>query len=106
MSDHYYTQSPRRKSIIVKSDRNDTAGTYHCDFDRMLACFPKQVSIIGSRVLIEALELDANANVLDVGCGYGPIGLQRRSLLQNGHVTMIDINERAVELARENAKLK
>jgi len=43
--------------------------------------------------------------VLDVGCGYGPIGLTAARLVGSGHVTMIDINERAVELAKENAKL-
>jgi 16S rRNA (guanine1207-N2)-methyltransferase len=43
--------------------------------------------------------------VLDVGCGYGPIGISAAKLAANGYVTMIDINERAVQLAQENAKL-
>jgi 16S rRNA (guanine1207-N2)-methyltransferase len=41
--------------------------------------------------------------VLDVGCGYGPIGISAAHLAPKGHVTMLDINSRAVELARENA---
>ncbi len=42
--------------------------------------------------------------MLDVGCGYGPIGLTAATLVPNGHVTMVDINERAVQLAIENAE--
>ncbi len=58
----------------------------------------------GSRVLIEHMELKPEGNILDVGCGYGPIGLMAAKLLPAGQVTLIDINERAVQLATENAK--
>lgn len=55
-------------------------------------------------MLIEAMQLPAQASVLDVGCGYGPIGLAAAALVPEGHVTMVDINERAVQLAIENAE--
>jgi 16S rRNA (guanine1207-N2)-methyltransferase len=58
----------------------------------------------GSRVLIEHMEIPENARVLDIGCGYGPIGLVAARLAPQGHVKLIDINERAVELARLNAE--
>ena len=58
----------------------------------------------GSKVLIDAMDFGQNAQVLDVGCGYGPIGLSAARMAKQGHVTMIDINSRAVELAKENAK--
>ena len=67
--------------------------------------FSKTGVDFGSRVLIEAMKLDVNANVLDVGCGYGPIGITCGMLAPEGHVTMIDINETSIELAIENAKL-
>ncbi|KAF6582048.1 methyltransferase, partial [Paenibacillus sp. EKM208P] len=66
--------------------------------------FSKQGIDYGSRVLIEAMQLPAQASVLDVGCGYGPIGLAAAALVPEGHVTMVDINERAVQLAIENAE--
>lgn len=44
------------------------------------------------------------AKVLDVGCGYGPIGLAAAWIAAQGHVTMLDINERAISLARRNAE--
>lgn len=50
------------------------------------------------------MEIPEDAKVLDVGCGYGPIGISAAQLASKGHVTMIDINSRAVELARENAQ--
>lgn len=50
------------------------------------------------------MEIPEGAKVLDVGCGYGPIGISAAHLASKGHVTMIDINSRAVELARENAQ--
>jgi 16S rRNA (guanine1207-N2)-methyltransferase len=58
----------------------------------------------GSRLLIESLELESNVDVLDVGCGYGPIGLAAAVIAGDGHVVMVDINERAVELAQRNAE--
>ena len=60
----------------------------------------------GSRLLIETMELPPSGSVLDVGCGYGPLGLFA-SKLSGGKVNVVlsDINERALELARDNAKL-
>jgi len=42
--------------------------------------------------------------VLDLGCGYGPVGIAAAVLKPDLHVVMVDVNERAVSLARENAK--
>lgn len=66
--------------------------------------FSKSGVDYGSQVLIAAMEFAESATVLDVGCGYGPIGITAAKLAPNGHVTMIDINERAVELSKQNAK--
>lgn len=103
MSNHYYSQSPE-----VKHNRQVhevTLRGFSFRFMTDAGVFSKSGVDYGSQVLIDALELDANAKVLDVGCGYGPIGLTAAKLAENGLVTMIDINERAVELSRENAKL-
>lgn len=102
MSQHYYSQQPdarhdrrtidtvlRGKSLRFTSD----AGV-----------FSKGDIDFGSRVLIEAMDIPDGSSVLDVGCGYGPIGISAAYLAPKGHVTMIDINSRAVELARENAR--
>ncbi|HTG68159.1 MAG TPA: class I SAM-dependent methyltransferase [Candidatus Udaeobacter sp.] len=103
MSNHYYSQSPEVKhnrqvhEVLLRG--------FSFRFMTDAGVFSKSGVDYGSQVLIDALELNTNAKVLDVGCGYGPIGLTSAKLAENGQVTMIDINERAVELSRENAKL-
>ncbi|KRE44357.1 16S rRNA methyltransferase [Paenibacillus sp. Soil522] len=103
MSNHYYSQSPEVKhnrqvhEVFLRG--------FSFRFMTDAGVFSKSGVDYGSQVLIDALKLDADAKVLDVGCGYGPIGLTAAKLAENGLVTMIDINERAVELSRENAKL-
>lgn len=57
----------------------------------------------GSNILIEyILKLPLNGRLLDMGCGYGPIGLTLATFFENSFVDMFDINERAVNLARKN----
>ncbi|MBY0218011.1 class I SAM-dependent methyltransferase [Paenibacillus illinoisensis] len=102
MSNHYYSDKPQ-----VAHDRRATEAElrgWKLRFVTDAGVFSKSGIDYGSRVLIDAVELTAGAHVLDVGCGYGPIGLTAAKLVPEGHVTMIDINERAVELSRENAK--
>jgi len=58
----------------------------------------------GTRLLIEAMRIEPADRVLDVGCGYGPIGLVAAHLAPRGRVVLVDVNERAVELAARNAR--
>ena len=46
---------------------------------------------------------DIKGDILDVGCGYGPIGLSLAKEFQGREVHMVDVNERALGLAKENA---
>lgn len=46
---------------------------------------------------------ETEGSILDVGCGYGPIGLSIAASYPEVTVEMTDINSRAVELAKENA---
>jgi 16S rRNA (guanine1207-N2)-methyltransferase len=102
MSDHYYSSSPdaaHDRRVLQAKLRGQSLS-----FVSDAGVFSKQGIDYGSRVLIEAVDFPENAEILDVGCGYGPIGLTAAKLAPAGRVTMIDINERAVELARENAE--
>jgi 16S rRNA (guanine1207-N2)-methyltransferase len=58
---------------------------------------------MGTRVLIDAMRIAPDDRVLDLGCGYGPIGIVAGSLASRGRVYLIDVNRRAVALARANA---
>jgi 16S rRNA (guanine1207-N2)-methyltransferase len=101
MSQHYYSQKPE-----VSHDRrtiNTVLRGKNLRFTSDAGVFSKGDIDYGSRVLIEAMEIPDGSAVLDVGCGYGPIGITAAHLAPKGHVTMVDINSRAVELAKENA---
>ncbi|MFC6347424.1 class I SAM-dependent methyltransferase [Vagococcus carniphilus] len=104
MGNHYYTNQPevahdRKKWTFPLRGKNFT-------FITDSNVFSKGTVDFGSRVLIDAFD-DTNlpeGDILDVGCGYGPIGLSLAHSTGR-HVEMVDVNERAVELAKENADL-
>ena len=64
--------------------------------------FSKKMIDYGSQVLLSTLDFQEGESVLDVGCGYGPIGLSLAKA-QGVAVTMVDVNERALDLAQKNA---
>jgi 16S rRNA (guanine1207-N2)-methyltransferase len=104
MADHYFTNNP-----ISKSERKrwnyDLKG-YTFTFLSDHGVFSKNEVDFGSRLLIETFaDPEIEGNFLDVGCGYGPIGLSLAKAYPLRHVEMVDVNERAMELARENAAL-
>jgi len=59
----------------------------------------------GSRLLIEHIEIGEAERVLDVGCGYGAIGLPLARMMPQGRVDMVDRDFVAVEFASRNARL-
>lgn len=58
----------------------------------------------GTELLAGALAVAPDAHVLDVGCGYGVLGIVAATLAPNGRVVMTDVNERAVDLAARNIR--
>jgi 16S rRNA (guanine1207-N2)-methyltransferase len=55
-------------------------------------------------LLIETFKVPSvNGNILDIGCGYGPIGLSIAKDCPERLVHMVDVNLRAIQLAKENA---
>lgn len=56
----------------------------------------------GTRLLIESVDILPMNSVIDVGCGYGPIGITAAHMASVGRVVMVDVNARAVECANRN----
>ena len=78
---------------------------YHFTFLSDLGVFSKNRIDYGSKLLVETyLEYGKkNVTILDVGCGYGFIGITI-SKIMNSYVDMIDVNKRAVHLSNINVK--
>lgn len=58
----------------------------------------------GTRLLVESMILPESGRLLDLGCGYGVIGIVAARLNPSLEVWLTDVNERAVLLADENVK--
>lgn len=68
--------------------------------------FSKKEVDFGSQLLLETFRFPRiDGDILDVGCGYGPIGLTLAKENPNCNLTLVDVNERALELTELNAKL-
>lgn len=66
--------------------------------------FAKSGLDFGSRLLLESIPLDElKGNILDVGCGYGVLGIIINKITSL-KVDMVDVNKRALHLARRNIK--
>ncbi|WP_208559802.1 class I SAM-dependent methyltransferase [Marinilactibacillus kalidii] len=104
MSDHYYTNNPHSKS--EQKSWKTTLRAFDFTFHTDAGVFSKEKVDYGSQVLLEAIDLKMypEGPLLDVGCGYGPIGLTLAKLDPNRTVEMVDVNERALALAEKNAQ--
>jgi len=96
------------KNTNVESRENTTRaeiGSRFYTFKTDNNVFSKKGLDFGTRSLLESIDINnINGDVLDFGCGYGPIGIYIASNT-NSNVDMIDINERALNLARRNAEI-
>lgn len=101
--EHYFTQKPTSKLKIVKIEQKIKG--IRLDFFSGPGVFSNRQIDNGTRILIENCIIKDTWEVLDLGCGIGTIGIFIKKLYPNTRVVMTDVNERAVYLARKNAKL-
>ena len=74
------------------------------DFYSDNGVFCKDRLDFGTRLLLENIDWDnVSGNILDVGCGYGPIGIIANKISKCS-ITMCDVNRRALHLAEMNCK--
>ncbi len=100
---HYYTKNSNLPSEEKNIHFKIKNMTFHFKTDN--GVFSKSGLDFGSRLLIEStVDLDYR-NVLDLGCGYGPIGISYKAFHKDSNVTLLDINDRATNLALKNAEL-
>jgi 16S rRNA G1207 methylase RsmC len=101
-AEHYFSSAPKcddRFGIVKTFLRNK-----NLEFLTSSSVFSKRRIDLGTRVLIEAMILPTSGSVLDIGCGYGVVGITAAKVNPSLHVVMTDVNMRAVRLARQNVK--
>lgn len=68
--------------------------------------FSKDRFDYGTRVLLNSVDVDKLfGNVLDLGCGLGVVGIILGTFNKGINIDMVDINERAIDLAKNNLVL-
>ena len=99
MPDHYYTEMPTsahdERRIALRALGNDL--TFITD----AGVFSRDGLDRGTEVLLDALPA-LSGRVLDLGCGWGAVGVALGRRWPALDIVMTDINSRAVELARRN----
>ena len=91
----------KSKEITIKAEISGNLFTFKTDNN----VFSKRGLDFGTRTLLESLDVnEVSGDILDFGCGYGPIGIFV-SKSTSSDVDMIDINERALSLAKKNATI-
>ncbi|MDS2361986.1 class I SAM-dependent methyltransferase [Streptococcus pneumoniae] len=101
MSKMYYAENPDAAHDIheLRVDLLGEKMTFLTD----AGVFSKKMVDFGSQLLLKCLDVNQGETVLDVGCGYGPLGLSLVKVY-GVQATMVDINTRALDLARRNAE--
>lgn len=100
---HYFTNNEnlesRPEEFIFKYRDKDIV------FQSDIGVFSKKMVDYGSQVLLKAIDVSTDQKtLLDVGCGYGTFGISLKKIFPFLDVDMVDVNSRALNLAKINAK--
>ena len=102
MNEHYYTRTPvsAHHDRLIETTLLGRQMRFHTD----AGVFSRDDVDPGSRLLIESAG-PLNGRILDMGCGWGPVGLSLALENPSADVLMADVNGRAVELSERNRRL-
>lgn len=90
-----------REDLVFDETIRGTTFTFHTTW----GLFSPKVVDPGTRLLIDYLEVEPTDTCLDLGCGYGPIGIAMSKLASEGTVYLCDKDFVAVRYARMNARI-
>ena len=101
--EHYFTKNSNLKSAETKITFKIENETIEFIVDN--GVFSKRGIDYGTKLLLQNLiKENINGSLLDIGCGYGPIGITLAKI-KRLNVTMSDVNDRALALATKNSQL-
>lgn len=100
---HYFSSAPpsteRARTVVFRD------GDRVLRFHTASGVFARTAVDAGSRLLLEAVDLRDVQRILDLGCGYGVLGIVTAARAPHARVILVDINPRAVALAEDNIRL-
>jgi len=102
-AEHYFSAAPKSQAklgLIRTTLRNNSF-----EFVTASSVFSKKRVDLGTRLLVEVMALPETGAALDVGCGYGAVGITAAASNPKLCVIMTDVNVRAVRLARQNVEI-
>ncbi len=100
MGEQYFNQEPT-SAHDIRSFMVEIAGRV-LRFETDAGVFSRERLDPGTSLLLKALPLDFSGRALDLGCGWGPVGVMMAVRWPHAEIVMTDINSRAVELALRN----
>ncbi|MCG8085641.1 MAG: methyltransferase [Candidatus Thiodiazotropha taylori] len=89
-----------RKDIVFSADLAGEKLIFHSTWGIFS---PKEIDV-GTQLLVNLLEIEPGDSCLDLGCGYGPIGLYMARRAYQGETLLVDKDFMAVDYANANAK--
>jgi 16S rRNA (guanine1207-N2)-methyltransferase len=102
VGEHYFAERPGTSSRPGAVDL--VLPDLHLRLETDRGMFSPDRIDLGTRILLETVPSPpAHGDLLDLGCGYGPIALTMASRSPSARVYGIDVNQRALEVARRNA---
>ncbi|WP_456412003.1 class I SAM-dependent methyltransferase [Thiolapillus sp.] len=90
-----------RQDIIIQDELLGHPMTFHTTW----GLFSPKAIDAGTHLLLKHLEVKPDDKAIDLGCGYGPLGLAIAKSAPRGHCTLVDKDFVAVDYARKNAAL-
>jgi 16S rRNA (guanine1207-N2)-methyltransferase len=84
---------------------HDRVRGYDLHLETQAGVFAHRGLDAGTRLLIESMRVSPTAKVLDLGCGYGAIGIVAAKLAERGSAVLVDSDIRATRLAGRNLAL-
>ena len=103
---HYYSEKPSSKSDIKEIEFLFSDKTFNFFTDS--GVFSKNKIDFGSELMLKTFLKHTSlkkGTFLDIGCGYGPVGIIVKTFLPELNIYLSDVNERALELTEKNMKL-
>ncbi|NUU96365.1 SAM-dependent methyltransferase [Marinitoga sp. 1135] len=99
---HYYVENPESELRVKELELNLKNGHTYI-FKAPTGVYGKKDIDKATKVLLEYAEIEGK-KILDIGCGYGVIGITLKKEYPDIEIYMSDINKRAVEFSKINAK--